>query len=305
MTKPKPCREPGVDAPYTTVATRDAVLVNRVYFDAIDHAMEALPTPTIRDAIAVMHAQGSRPYFRHHWNGRAPSSLLYPHMEEAQFGSAVAPGHELIHLAGRVGHTPQQEMLGLPFNLGFHYGVGVRHFTPARVLYDLNETKAETKAFYIETGLRYQREAPEPLSQRDWAVYFAAGLYLRERVEQFKAADLLKAPYRVQQQFCATYADSDAPVISSTDERYNANDLLDAPYALATLSAKEWRAIEAVALGLVDPETERDPARNPYPQRMAGIKQALVVSGMFHDVRRGHADRVRDAAACATTGVAR
>ena len=57
------------------------------------------------------------------------------------------------------------------------------------------------------------------------------------------------------------------------------NTISRLPYDMVTLSPQEWRAITAVATGIYSPD------HTPYPERLAPIKEVLVESGIFYNLR--------------------
>ncbi len=248
------------------------LLVNKEYYDDIDAKMARTWRPTVKDAVAYMRQMGNKTYYEH-WK------YLGEEGRREKFDDTHI-GHEISHLAGRFAHTIQGEHFGVAFEAGLTYGISrsiqENASTQARRDIDVNVSRC------FRIAEQWQKGPAERAVKRDEAVYFAAGLYLREKMEMFLQTGMLDRPYREQKKFCTDYAHRNHVPLRLTNGK-NGGEVMDmlasAPYDLIKLSREEWRAITAVATGLAEP---RD---TPYPDRLSAIKQALVHVGLFHDMK--------------------
>ncbi len=280
-------REPGVKAPYTTVAVQDATLVTGRYYDEIDAEMAQLEAPTVRDAIEAMRRKGNRPFFEYPWNGKSLS--LNAKQIEDPFRGQPAPIHEIAHIFGRVAHTPQQEQFGIPFDFGLLTGMGIVKvpFDQMQVYFDAKE---ERIAYYKTMSKAYQAHAVDTASERNWAVNFAAGVYLREKIDCFRAKRAELGSYQQQRDFCKAYATRDHEPDQNPEFGYQGEDILDAPYDLIKLTPAEWKSIEAVATNLMSP---RD---TPYPGRLTAVLEALLATCEYYNAKPVFERMVQDQA---------
>jgi hypothetical protein len=256
------------------------VPVNRDYYDRIKKTLTAIEKPTVQDGINAMCAQGNRDYYEHDWRGDGRRSYLKRRGIEDKF-PCIPPNHEIGHLLTRAGHTPQQEFFVLAFALGLDLGQNIERYELSGEL-DFKKYMDDWIQYYVGLAKPYQhvRRVPvDPPSKTDWAIYFAAGLYMHAKVDDFKAAGLLHADYETQRAFCEDYAKRDSAPKNSGILIGEAEDITHAPYALIELSKEEWRGIIAVATGL------RTPEETPYPERLSAIKKVLDYTKLGQDLR--------------------
>ncbi len=259
--------------------------------------MAALSQPTVGDAIKVMLDQGNYPYIKNNWRAEEEGKRGYIHRKVLKkHFKPVQKKHDISHLSARIGHTPQQEQFVLPFMLGLWMGLDIQGlndnfdfprshgFGPEVDSFFAYERTAKMRDYLNSVQHNHHKVPVDPTSQTDWAIYFAAGLYLRTKIDRFKQAGMLDAPYDQQRAFC------DAKPVTSA-ELYEAEDILDAPYALIKLSHKEWRAIIGIATGL------REPAETPYPERMEALKETLDYVRLRQDLKPRFAQRIEAQAA--------
>lgn len=249
-------------------------LPNRHYYKAIDEAMRDLPTPTVDGAIRAMRQQGNRVYSRAFGTGM-----------EWRFKDYGEQYHEIAHLAGRFGHTTQMETFLLAFEQGLARGSGVSlcDATESTTLQD--NFKAAVDYYNSRTYSNVYKDGNADPSKTNQAINFAAGLYLRDRVDRYVAYGMMQKTYEQQAEFCAQDVKSDE-IIPLRKPDYSWPDIAHAPYALTQLSSDEWREIVGVATGLTQPE------KTQHPARMTAIKEALVHTGMFHDRPKSIAERI-------------
>ena len=252
-------------------------LVNREYYDAIDRKMAALPQPTVQDAIDAMLEQANGAYVKHSWRGDGGRSYIHRRVVEDHF-KPNDPKHEIPHLTCRRGHTPQQEQYVLPFTLGLWLGLDVEGLE-SRLDDGFDGMKNVNMHEYLRDANASQTVPVLPASKVDWTIQFAAGLYLRTKIDRFKQADMLQAPYAEQLAFCHAHADTDETPAPSYAEFYEADDILQAPYDLIKLSHEEWRSIIAVATGL------REPKDTSYPQRLTAVQKTLEYTRLQQDIK--------------------
>lgn len=260
-----------------TLLTPVPDLPNRHFYDRIERRMQAKSHPTVNDAMRAAR-----------WSGNTVYHKAFGTAHEWPLSNKVAQIHEVAHLAGCIGHTMQHEAFEDIFQRGLTIGSGIRRGTP--------EEQAD---IMHKIGVQFQLHVRDTQSWDEWrhdaaskisaAVYMAAGMYLRDKIDAFAHAELLGLPkteYGRQKQFCTDYAMQDSvlaaqPYTHIWDDAKNDTwpDIGAAPYALITLTREEWRAVTAVALGL------REPEQTQFPNRLSAVKEALIHTGMFYDAR--------------------
>lgn len=260
-------------------------LANKSFYDDIDRAMAGLAEPTVRDATSFMRAQGNTAYVK-----------AFGTRREKPMSNNVEQLHEVSHLAARLGHCMQNEAAMIYFQVGLKHGPGFVMASSEKVD-DLHSKIEATEKYYRKIASGWYETSPNNTSNASKAVYFAAGMYLSEKIDRFLAAGLLDKPYAERQAFCRDYGDGDhvPDPMASTDKWLDRHfldpegpkwkDISDAPYALLKLTKQEWRAIEAVALNIAPPEQTK------YPQRMQAIKDALIRVGLAYDRPKSIAER--------------
>ena len=170
------------------------------------------------------------------------------------------------------------------FNVGLQYGLGLAA-TTAEERQQVEGDIQQILQRYEAITASYQSFPAARASARNNAMYFAAGMYLNEKIFQYKTS-CWKMSYAEQRAFCESYGTQDHVPRGRIFNDFGGMDYLaPEPYALIQLSKQEWRAIEAVALGIAEP------SQTPYPQQMQAIKNALVHMGMFYD-QPAHAQRL-------------
>ena len=271
-------------------------LPNNEFYAEIDRKMDALAQPTVEDALNAMLDQGNLPYLKTNWRGENERSHLFRRRGLKKTFTRNPLEHDIPHITGRIGHTPQQEQYVLPMMLGLSCGLDIAGLNVAYDPPEFHDFGEEVKTYFdflkaslmrdfISSGLRYQRKLPDAPSKADWAIYFAAGLYLRTKIDRFKQAGMLDVSYEEQRTFCNAHADTDEPLIPSREWDYHADDILHAPYALIKLSPREWQSIVAVATGL------REPTDTPYPQRLTAVKETLEYTRLQLDLKSRFVDK--------------
>ena len=248
---------------------RDVDRVNKKYYDLIDTTVSRKNNPTICDGVQAMGLQANGTYFKEF-------PYLKPDGIQRKFLPTVV--HDVFHLVTRLGHTPEQEQWITAFDIAYQSGVNLGNHSHARALIkELGKDYFLYDAPYHHDPLKIVRP-----NARQAAVYYAAGLYFREKMDSFKISGLEKSSYEKRLEFAKDYRNSkndsdpvDSPIIHSNNE----NDFVKHPYELVKLSHLEWSAITAVALGLKSPE-ETD-----YPKRLAPIKKALRSAGLFYNMK--------------------
>jgi hypothetical protein len=268
--------------PLTSVDLSATRLVNKEYYDAIDATMASKKNPTVTDEIHAMSKQGNKPYVD------ALGGYL-PEGEEEEFPLAHL-SHDITHLSARIPHSWQGELMGLAFEGGLAFGLAVRQLDAASI--EIYKRGAEDGiAMYQEASAKHEARKPDVPSKRSWGIYLAAGMYLREKMDCYLAEGMENRSYEEKLQWCNAYSSKDhippyrAPRVLNIEKDFvkldEENDEMyrcgNAPNALIHLSPKEWREIEAVALGMAEPE------QTAYPKRLAAVKEALVHVGMFFD----------------------
>lgn len=269
--------------PLTSIDLSATRLVNKEYYNAIAAKMAAMRNPTVRDEIEAMCAQGNTLYVKN-WKGFKEGS------HEPQF-KPNRHTHEIAHLCARIPHSMQGEVMGLAFEAGLAFGLDLRQLSAEGLAIYAKGAKEGAEIYTASDGPKYQKEEVKPLSKRDWAIYTAAGMYLREKMDCFIREQMLRHSYQEQQEWCEKYTKRDQLPLHRAkqtlafpddfhlfdEENPTMNACMKAPNALIHLSPKEWREIEAVALGMAEPE------QTAYPNRLAAVKEALVHVGMFFD----------------------
>jgi hypothetical protein len=249
--------------------------VNKAYYDMIDAKMvwreKLFGKATVQDAINAMVWQGNGLYsMRFGGDKQRPFS---DKAKDRQF-------HEVGHICGRFGHTMQMENSLLAFEEGLLHGPGMVTYTPADTALLHTSLKGTEEVDNVKLGDKWHDPIHGSPSCLDRAVYFAAGMYLHQKIESFKRHGLMQVPYKTQKAFCLSYArEDDFSSIWPLRNRDDWDDIGKAPYALIKLTRQEWRAITAVALGLKQPE------ETPYGGRLMPIKKALEHIGYFYDAK--------------------
>lgn len=243
-------------------------LVNKNYYERIETVLAGIENPTIAHAIKVMQQQGNREFIE---------SLPYlkQNLIQEQFEEVFPEYHEVTHLTAKIPHTPFGEELVFPLELALEK-------TPYhRVKYKMDDLFHQ----YTQTDHKRYEDVNDAtrrtINDRDKSIYYAAGLYLRQKIENYFAMGMQDLSYGEQLNFSREYSDflNDSPPMNE-DVEIPYDKFLDAPYELITLSRGEWRAITAVATGMKRPQD------TGYPERMEPIKEALVESKLFHDLRQ-------------------
>lgn len=256
----------------------DARLVNKEYYDLIDAEMATRPEPTLANAIHVMMREGNRSYMQ-----------TFPGMDtskiEEPFAMTPSLSHEMTHIVARIGHTPQQEMVGLMFDIGFTQGTQGALRDPSafrgHIVYGVES--------YHNTGQPYLLDKNEEIPRanaRQQAIYLAAGMYLRQKIDAYNRFGLPDKTYALQKRFADAYA-----VHEPTQEEYGAPSLAfltrppqllheHSPYALCKLDDAEWKAIIAVTTGIKTPD------QTAYAERLTPIVNALNAVGYDYNVTR-------------------
>ncbi len=286
------------------------ILLNRAYQTDLRDQMLALEKqgkkPTVHDMIEAMRAKGNGPFVDN-----------WPHLKKGKGREVPLKGknpvhHEVSHLSGGFAHTPQQEFLLIPFNMALYFGMA--DYTGDELdsfKKNLNDSFKE----YHDSAKQYQRPTKKvlPASDRDMAIYTAAGFYLREKCNQYlhgTTSDefgVFAKSYAKQKKFCTDYAQTDTQVPIPKEATLSPLAFIkDAPYDLILLSGEplsarderiarnragtrqkndmhgrgEWASIEAVATGLCKPED------TDYPNRLAAVKKALTQTGLYYDITK-------------------
>lgn len=249
---------------------QNAVLTNKQYYDAIDAKMALLKNPTISDALDAMIEQGNADYIN-----------AYPYLEQSALEVPFKRNfhiHDVLHIAMRLGHTPEQEQWTIPAYLGYEAGA-----TKVDVIMTDSYSAALSAQYeLLDAPCHKEPQRILPAHARQQAVLYAASAYLREKVESYITHDFPEADYAAQHQFAVEYSNPNndsAPAFHAAEATMDKSLCGEEPYALIKLSPQEWRAIEAVALGLKEPD------QTPYPKRLAPIKQAMQHAGLLHDIK--------------------
>jgi len=275
---------PEIHPPYRTIEVQDAVLVNRSYWDRIKQRVEKEnKQPTVYDVVESMRMEGSTVYYTHDWAGSGqPSPHLFPHKAETPLRASKETGfgHELSHIIPRVGHTPQQELLNAVFYSGMRDGLSPLEFDSAQSGSAKRSLEAYLNSFII-AGRGYQSIDSDPVSGRDKAVYYAAGIYFRLKMEAYLDGDYQNASYETQKAFCVRYSDPKSDHIPRPcySAYFGAQEIEHAPAEILTITPEEWRAIEATALKLQPPE------KTAFPKRMECVAEALDHVGLSYDMK--------------------
>ena len=251
------------------------MLPNKHYYSEIAAEMAAMEKPRVIHAMEAMRRKGNKLYIR-------AFKEIDKDVLQKKF-DPVYTLHEITHIAGNIGHTPDHEFWGMAMELGVLYGAELKDAHPTDVIAH-KKTMEDAQTHYEE--LWKNSHAPEtkytPVSKRDMAIYTAAGMYLRQKIEAY-VLNCEDMRYNAQQQFCNDYTKHDSEPVKQHSLRADAEDrryfdrIQRAPYDLLRISKEEWRAIEGVALGMTEP---RD---TMYPERLAPIKEALIHADLFFD----------------------
>lgn len=236
-------------------------LINKEYHDDIPTRLEAMRQagmpPQIWQAVYIMEGKGNQDYAEF---GNIRDAEVTP-----QFGRHPDITHSIAHLAGRLAHTPQAEMWVSFLELGLKYGPEYKNTANTAIAENSKlAILAARNQFASEQGMRRIK----PAAQRDAVIYFAAGLYLQQKINYYlkqRAKGPLRTPEEWQQQITDINR-NDYPSKPKSLEDLGTKPLCDleaAPYELITLSREEWRAITAVATNLCKPQA------TPLPQTYA------------------------------------
>ncbi len=284
----------------STSQLREVVLTNANYHTRIQKTILAMRAtgakPTVRNLINTMRSQGNGDYF--------DTFKELKRRREESFGYNNL-AHELSHLIGHAGHTPQQELFVLYVLEGMKFGnLRGRHDD------QFYENMKLKEIGWRHSAQDYQDKPVERLPLRDRAVYFALGLYMRQKFEAYVKQGHIGGDRAMQEEFCSNYAKTDHAPDMATFHRdffdmYDVH-IEDAPAELLDISREpqsawserlkrnragarstrdmhgrgEWDSIVAVATGLCEPED------TDYPGRLGLIKQQLVENHLFYDVKR-------------------
>lgn len=237
------------------------------------------PNATVRDLINAMGNKGNDDFIKgfpgHHQNAKKDQAY---HLDYSY------ARHEIAHICPRIAHSPQQEFLQLAFEGGMAAGPRIKDAGPVHLL-QLSVSRDRAIKRYTKNMKEYTDHKPEPITKRNWAIYTAAGMYLREKIDRY-INEQGNGGAQQKRDYCADYRlkTKDADLTELTDyqkKKYEDplyfEQILNAPARLILLSKAEWRAIEAVALGM------REPEETDYPKRMEAIKQALEKTDLLFD----------------------
>ncbi len=277
----------------------DSPYIVKKYYDEIDLEMAKLEKETgratIGDAVVAMEAKGNLPFFKA-WSDYLDVDIKgTPEFDESNREQRNGEmHHNLGHLCMGLAHTPEQEMLLIPFQTAFRYARESKEFI-AEALEKDEKTARDILHIYYKKDYKTPElncinpERPSLRGshyKRNTAVYFAAGLYLHNKACALVQKVGKSGTYEAQQAFAIDYAkpEREATVSKTTDSiptHFLSKKVLDEsmPYALIKISPAEMSAITAVATGLCKPE-ETD-----YPERLAAVKATLVEDGLFYDVK--------------------
>ncbi len=238
---------------------REANLVNKQYYDAIDTAVTSLPQPTVQDAIDAMLKQGNKAYFEAH-----------THLDSAKIVQPFKPFegqyHDMLHLFSRLGHTPQQEQYMASVEIGFDYELNWMSSALGSIFYFEKSFGKKDKKYFVD-----KKQPLSPPSERHLAVYFAAGAYLQEKLYEC----CLPATYEEKLAHGRAYSEADTVHDSRNVKIINPSSI---PYELIKLTPNEWKAITQVALGI------RTPKETAYPNRMQFIQTKLEKENMAYRI---------------------
>lgn len=246
---------------------------NKDYYDAIERAAGELDQPTVNDVIEIMRKRGNTEY-----------SKAFGTKHERPFSRNVSQLHEVAHLSSRVGHALQQEESQYAFQSGLACGPGIAIADDEHIT-ELHRDMKETEYKYVDIAEGWGEKKHDPSSKATRAVNFAAGVYLRCKIDLFIQQRMMDKGYEEQKNFCDEFESSRIPLVRKPHGLREWNDIGHCPYNLIKLSRDEWRAIEAVALGMVSPEQTFN------PQRLGMVKEALTRTGLFYDRPASMAER--------------
>ncbi len=257
----------------------DVKLVNAGFYDDLEAKMQRYTqqdgVPTVRAYIAEMRKKGNIDFYNNRPDVMSRSAIEVPLRSD---GSIL---HEILHPALRLGHSPLEEMFLINAMLGLTHHEGRFQLEEYADYNDFYQDKIAKNADLVSG---YTQKGTEDkwahVSQKDASVYFAAGLYLKQKLADYHQQFTHEPDYLMATRFCAHYANpkNDAPPSATLARELKSKIIGDAPYTLITLSRNEIREIMAVATGVKQPE------KSDYPHRMAPIKAELEKTGLFYNL---------------------
>lgn len=264
-----------------------AELINKAFYDDVTNQMLALEEqgqkPTVSDMIAAVGKKGNRDYYM------ANLDVFHSYAEETPFKARGSIIHEIAHLFPKLGHTPQQEMFLTNFLLG------ITHRKLREPIYKefYERHIKEFRGHVDDYTKRNTYEKWQHFSKQNASIYFAAGLYAKQKIAALTQDDLPHDNYDIMHQKAMDYAkpESDSlPVALDKMEGEMLNRIEKMSWRLVEISPKEWRSIIAVATQKLDAKA------TDYPKRMQPIQDTLKSLGFydelttpFHKGNSGHA----------------
>ncbi|MDG1287338.1 MAG: hypothetical protein P8P30_07195 [Rickettsiales bacterium] len=247
-------------------------LTNQNYYGEIITEMhdgqKAGRQPTVLDMVETMRKKGNREYYLNNPEIMSVNAIETPLKQGALI-------HEICHLCPKLGHTPLQEVIMMHFMLGLTHHDGRME--------DFDKLYSRQFHAYKNQVAQYANPGTEEkwgnVSKRDKSIYFAAGLYLKQKIAAYNEKYSALNHYEQREEFVTAYSKptKEAPTRGKIFDM-DQNIIAEAPWQLIQLSRTEWQAITAVATGLSDPQ------RTNYPERMKEIKHILHETNLFYDL---------------------
>ncbi len=227
--------------------------------------------PTVLDMVKAMGKKGNRDYYLENLK------VFHEHALETPFKNRGSIIHEISHLFPKLGHTPQQEMFLTNFLLG------ITHQKIREPIYKEFYTRQikEFRGYVNDYTKRNTKEKWQHFSNQNAAIYFAAGLFAKQKIADLTQDDLPHHDYEFMRNKCMKYAepktDSHPIKIEKIDSTMT-DRIENMSWRLVDISPKEWKTIIGVA-------TQKLKAENTdYPKRMQPIQNTLDKLGFYQDL---------------------
>ncbi len=231
--------------------------------------------PTVYDAILAMRAEGNDGWFE------ADPQLFQKYKGDGfRFGKSADPLHEISHLIMKAGHTPFQEWFSKSFERGFSDKHLHSNYQADLIEKQIRQSAQDFYTYYPQDYIEKNRHKLV-FQVRDIAISYAAGLYMRQKLDSYLSQNLDSESYEKQRGFFERYKDNDSIVFDKSkvyamNERKFEELCHKMPADFLEISSQEWRSIVAIATGMSTAE------ETPYPQRLGSVEHMLDEIGLIN-----------------------